>query len=588
MRLSHRFALTGVLAALLPLIVFGGVALHSLRTATRQSVGQGLAALTTRTAAHFDLWLSRTTALVVALAAEFDGTGLSPAQQQRALRNYVLAFPELREIAVVTADGRLVASSRLDPRATAGLLLAHAGEDVPPGVVRISDVVVDDDLLPTVTVTVRVGEDGRRVIATLGLEEMWRVVDTLRVGANGHALLADASGRLLAHGAPEQKARIARGERVDLHPIVARTAAAGPVPIEYADGAGEWQLGAAARVQATGWWVVVEQPTREAYALERRLGGVLLAAMAVAAAIMVALGVWLGRSLIDPIGVLVEGAGAIAAGRLDTRVTLRRDDEFKQLADAFNEMAARLADLQETTRRQERQALFGRLAAGLVHDLSHPVQNLVNSWRLLRRQPGDADAQAMFARAMDRETTNLRRVLEDLRQLARPSPLERFPVDVARQLREAAEGLRPSAEALGVAIEVDAPASLLVLGDAFALERVWRNLLQNAVEATPGGHVLLRLAHEGDEAVVTVADDGPGFAPELLERLFDEFVTTKRRGLGLGLAISRQIVDQLGGRIRAWNAARGAVVEARLAVATAAVDDTTAVRGKDDRRAGEN
>jgi two-component system, sporulation sensor kinase E len=158
----------------------------------------------------------------------------------------------------------------------------------------------------------------------------------------------------------------------------------------------------------------------------------------------------------------------------------------------------------------------------------------------------------MFHRTVDRELSLVRRVLEDLRNLARPIPLERFPVDVARLAGDVAESMRVPAEAAGLALDYVAPAGPAVVeGDVFALGRVLRNLVLNAIQATtPGGRVTLEVARSGRTVRLAVSDTGCGIPPDRLGAIFEDFVTTKRRGLGLGLPIARKIVEQLGGAIR--------------------------------------
>jgi signal transduction histidine kinase len=152
---------------------------------------------------------------------------------------------------------------------------------------------------------------------------------------------------------------------------------------------------------------------------------------------------------------------------------------------------------------------------------------------------------------IDREFPAIRRLLEDLRNLARPIPLERFPVDVARLLQETSERINPIAAQAGLTVTVSPPATVLAIeGDLFALGRVLQNLLQNALQATPpNGRVWLSMRELDGRAVIEVGDTGCGIAAERLPHVFDDYVTTKRRGLGLGLAISRRIVEQLGGTI---------------------------------------
>ena len=115
---------------------------------------------------------------------------------------------------------------------------------------------------------------------------------------------------------------------------------------------------------------------------------------------------------------------------MDERVAIAGQDEIRQLGDAFNSMADRLVELQEDVRKQERQAMFGRIAAGLVHDLSHPIQNIGNSCKLIQKMFDDAEYRETFKRTVERELVIIKRVLDDLRNIARPIPLERFPVDI--------------------------------------------------------------------------------------------------------------------------------------------------------------
>jgi len=214
-------------------------------------------------------------------------------------------------------------------------------------------------------------------------------------------------------------------------------------------------------------------------------------------------------------------------------------------------MAVKLNELQENVRRQERQAMFGRIAAGLVHDLSHPIQNIGNSCRLITKLFDDPDYRATFRRTVDREFSSIKRVLEDLRNLARPMPLERFALDVNRSVGEVTESMQPLADTAGVGLDIRlTPDRPFIEGDVFALGRVYRNLILNAIEATaPGGMVTVSTGKHDSRIRISVTDTGTGIPHDRLENIFEDFQTTKRRGLGLGLAISRKIVDQLGGKI---------------------------------------
>ncbi len=557
-RLAYRFAILGTVAAIVPLVLYGFISMRTLRLGTHRSVVDGTENVARRTAEQLDQWFARTSDTLLAVATELQGTRLERWQQERVLRNYVLAFPEVRSLTLFSGGGTPLVSSRLSLEGLTVPPIDHVDRRG----IALSPIDIDDALLPRATMTLRSGrgtDESVQLVAELHLEQMWRVVDRLRIGERGYAMLADADGRLIAHGDPDQKGRVARGEDVRTHPVAARALTAplaGPISAEYADEHGQQWLAVAATLPTLGWVLVVEQPSSEAFGLADRLQGQLAIAIVLALVAMIVTGLYWGRSFIAPILTLIRGTEALAEGKLETRVNLERRDEFQRLGEAFNQMAERLGELQEQTRRQERHAMFGRIAAGLVHDLAHPIQNIGNSCRLIMKMPDDTEYRETFRRTVDREFSIVRRVLDDLKHLGRPVPLERFPFDVTRAVRDVVEAMQPLADAAGVTLTLDAPDgdACIVDGDVFALGRVWRNTILNALQATaPGGSVVVEVTggndHDAERVHVRVRDTGCGIPPDRLPRIFDDFVTTKRRGLGLGLAICKKIVEQLDGTI---------------------------------------
>src|SRR5687768_12683561 len=277
----------------------------------------------------------------------------------------------------------------------------------------------------------------------------------------------------------------------------------------------------------------------------------LVAAITIALMATLLAGSWWGRSFIQRIFALAGVTERLAAGQMEARVAVTGTDEIAQLGTQFNTMADRLVELQEEIRKQERQVMFGRIAAGLVHDLSHPIQTIGNSCKLVQRIFDDPEYRVTFKQTVERELATVKRVLDDLRNIARPMPLERFSVDINAALAEAIETMQPFAETAGLTLKSElTPGPLYIEADLFAMGRVHRNLILNAIQATPpGGLVVVATEAQADRAVIKVYDTGCGIPPERLGAIFEDFVTTKKRGLGLGLAISRKIVEQLGGGI---------------------------------------
>jgi len=552
--ISTRFAVLLGTAAVLPLLVYGVISIFSIQRGTRESVVNGNQNVAVRAAEEIRRYVLTNTELLKALAADLQNTGLEPWQQDRILKNYVLQFREFREIALFDAHGATIASSRVGtPRITLPQDPAALNLDG----VSMSPIKVDEDLLPTSTFAIhltRLNQPSGWLAGEISLEEMWRMVDQIRIGDHGFALVVAPGGELVAHGDPDKKALVAQTRNLSAHPLVAAARShdeSAPVAQEYVDDDGRRQLGVAARIPQLGWTLIVAQPTDEAYATAAILQQQLVVAITLALVAMITVGYLFGRTFINPILALKAGTHDIAAGQLDARVQIRRADELGELGDAFNTMADRLAKLQEEVKRQERQAMFGRVAAGLVHDLSHPIQNIGNSTRLLLRDDVDADSREMFRRTIERELATLKRFMEDLRHVVKPKPIERFAMDVNGSVAEMVESMRSEGDRNGVAVDAQyAEGPLVIEGDRFALGRVYRNLITNAIQATEaGGRVTIATARVGNQVEISVTDTGSGIPADRLSAIFDDFVTTKRRGLGLGLAISKRIVEQLDGTI---------------------------------------
>ncbi|MCU1383966.1 MAG: zraS 5 [Acidobacteria bacterium] len=551
--ISTRFALLLGVAAVVPLLAYGLVSILSLQRGTRESVVNGNQNVAVRAAEEIRRYVVTNAELLKALSADLQDTGLDRRQQDQILKNYVLQFREFREITLFDVDGAMIASSRAGrPR-----VVVPKDAQLTINGVAMSPIRVDEDLLPTSVFAIRLthlSQPAGWLAGEFSLEEMWRMVDQIRIGDHGFAMVVAPGGELVAHGDPDKKALVAQTRNMSGHQLfaAARTRAdAAPISREYTDEDGRSQLGVAARIAQLGWTVIVEQPTREAYANATALARQLGIAITGALLVMITIGYFFGRSFINPILTLQRGTQAIAAGQLDTRVAIRRDDELGDLGQAFNTMADRLAKLQEDVKRQERQAMFGRVAAGLVHDLSHPIQNIGNSTRLLMRDDLDTESRDQFRRTVERELETLKRFMDDLRHVVKPKPIERFAMDINGSVAEIAESMRGEGDRNGVTVDTRYGAGPLVIeGDRFALGRVFRNLITNAIQATePGGRVTIATARAGDQIEISVTDTGSGIPAERIAAIFDDFVTTKRRGLGLGLAISKRIVEQLNGTI---------------------------------------
>jgi signal transduction histidine kinase/GAF domain-containing protein len=229
--------------------------------------------------------------------------------------------------------------------------------------------------------------------------------------------------------------------------------------------------------------------------------------------------------------------------------------------------------------------------AMLGHELRNPLTPIVTALHLMRmRAPGVLERERAV---IQRQVSHLTRLVDDLLDVSRASRgnlrLERAPVEISAVVADAIEAAGPLIEERKQALTVAVPAAGLVVdADRGRLAQVVINLLNNAAKYTPpAGHISVTARVDGDRAELQVADDGTGIEPELLPRIFEAFtqgqqgLDRKQGGLGLGLAIARQLVVGHDGTIEARSAGpgKGAVMIVRLPLASATRSPTESSRG---------
>lgn len=377
--------------------------------------------------------------------------------------------------------------------------------------------------------------------------------------------LLDATGRILAWFA-DPASPVTR-DRVDLAPLWAFAADAGPVLGEDPRGAGRRKPFSAAPVAIgpdRGWVYVILGGERFDASLRMAGGsyyvraGLITLALAVGSALVA--GLTLFFLLTHRLAALADAARAFERGDLARRVPARGRDEIGDLGRAFNAMATSVQTGMQRLRESDR--LRRELAEDVSHDLRTPLASLRGHLELLQLKDASlsgTERQSMLAIALQ-NTDSLRRLVDELMELARLEARQVAPVREAFPLAELAQDvvlkLAPAADRLGVSLAVDGPRDLPpVSADIGMIERVLTNLLENALRHTPaGGAVRIVLSREERAVGVTVSDTGEGIAPEDLPRVFDRFFRGGGGGhpagsAGLGLAIARGIVELHGGTL---------------------------------------
>jgi signal transduction histidine kinase len=271
------------------------------------------------------------------------------------------------------------------------------------------------------------------------------------------------------------------------------------------------------------------------------------------------------RSL-RPVRTLIEGIARVRKGDYETKIGVEGEDEIALLAREFDAMAQalkareqQLKQKQEELLRAERLAAVGRVSAQVAHEVRNPLSSIGLNVEMLSDQiagatfaneAGGREAKELIA-AVTREVDRVTEITEDYLRLARlPAPVLRDENAVAI-LDDVAVFSKGELERAGVkTVTTFPPGPLEVKADEAQLRQVFMNLIRNAREAMEHGGTLTLTAWKKDGfAELRVQDTGSGMTPEVKERIFEPFFTTKAGGTGLGLSLSRQIVEAHGGQV---------------------------------------
>lgn len=284
-----------------------------------------------------------------------------------------------------------------------------------------------------------------------------------------------------------------------------------------------------------------------------------------------AFGFWISRrfhrsvaeisvSLGDVVGKLEHDVGRVVIKPLASLPSLQR--QVQAVAVRIQRVVDELQQARKQVLAAERLAVAGELAAGVAHEIRNPLTSVKLLIQMAaQRGPGHSLDEEQLG-VLQREIVRIERIVQGLLDFAKPPRLRRIRHDLRDTARQALNLVSGRARQQRVAL-VDEFASTPVYVDADPdqLQQVLVNLLLNGIEAMPnGGKMQVSVASEPGPPArcrVVVCDSGPGIAPDVLDKIFDPFVTTKKGGTGLGLAVSRRIIEEHDGSLEATNQASG-------------------------------
>lgn len=520
--------------------------------------------------AQIDEVLGKAKTTISTLSQYRDVSGPESFRQSEAL-DIVTQVTELIDgIAVIDNTGKVLSIDRTDPDTES--LLPPAGDIQKLFVQPLSDNPVTQF---TKIFRSRSGEVMAGIVSPVGKEDpparmivgvmllknhTMGGIERIRIGKTGYAYIVDASGNVIVH---PHKERLL--ENLSDNPAVSGLLTKREGIIEFTNKDEVRILAAFAKIEETGWGVVVRQPTEESYAAAESNLFFLVIVFICSLLAALALGIYLARKISDPVTALAVGVKRVAAGDLGTKIQVETADEIGQLALAFNDMTGKLKlHMEEIDRahsevlktqkqllQSEKMAAIGQLAAGLAHEIYNPLNVISGFTEVLLKQCERPESEKKHLSEIYRETGRCQSLIAELLRFAKPKKSGRALSDLGVILTETVSLIQAQAKAQGISVALDISKDLpAVLADKDQLKQVFLNLLLNACQAMPsGGELKATVYQESGAVAVDIKDTGSGIKPQDIQNIFNPFFTTKAEGTGLGLALSFAVMESHGGTI---------------------------------------
>jgi nitrogen fixation/metabolism regulation signal transduction histidine kinase len=272
----------------------------------------------------------------------------------------------------------------------------------------------------------------------------------------------------------------------------------------------------------------------------------------------IAISIFLALRYTEPIHNVVEAAKKVAAGDLNQSLPMDRKDEIGELTESFNYMVQKLKEekkLEERLREAEHLSAVGQLARGIAHEIRNPLNYISLSIDHLQEKyrPADEARENKFdslISSMKQEVHRLDKLVGDFLDYGKPLRLNLQPVDTKKLLCHIVEIIKAKADTEHVAIIESYDFLPELMLDYDLMKTCLFNIVSNAFQAMPeGGTITFRTERSDGKFNLHILDTGAGVPRENLERIFEPFFTTKSGGLGLGLAITRRVIEEHGGKI---------------------------------------
>ena len=553
-RLWVKIAIVLLILVTIPVVLLGVMLIHTSQEAVKNSVLNNHKEIVIRAAEEIGSFIKKPQYVLNIVAGMFAVTHADAWKQETILVELALDQPLFIRVSSLNLAGQEIASSELGGKLNwsypkEALKEALKGRDY------ISQVNVLGSHTPYVTMAAPVKESGRTtgvLIAEVNLRGLWGIVDNIKLDKTGRAFLVDQNGLLITH---QDKKRVLKNENIKDQKDVQSVLSGKTESIELEDKTGKKWISSYAPVPDSAWGIVLRQEQDEAYLFSKVMQAQSWTIIILSELVVILVSIFMAQVLAHPIKVLVSRIRSVSAGNFDERIEIIRHDEIGRLIRSFNDMTKKL----KKAKARERLSAIGEASAWIAHEFKNSLVAIKPFVQLFPRKHKDKEFVETFSKLVPQEIKRWESMLKDLSDFSSNFELNLVKTKVRDIINSILKPMEEEFMQKKIVVQYNSEENNLYLdADPERLRQVFVNLIINAIKAMPGGGSLIisEDSINGDAPnrpsylEIKVKDTGVGISEEALEKLFEPFHPTRKiGGMGLGLTISRRIIEQHGGNI---------------------------------------
>ncbi|MFH1232036.1 MAG: sensor histidine kinase [Planctomycetota bacterium] len=565
-RIWYQVGLVFALILSISLLFLGFMLIKTSKEAVRNSVLRDYQEITSTATRQISDFIDQPKSLLINTAGILGTTTVKDIETQKFMVYQLITdHPTLFErLSITNIKGREILSSDLSTSEKDYSLSKVMQEVLSSQKPSISKVYFSAEHFPYITIAVpikRLNQLDRVLIAEVKLNSIWKIASEIKL-EHSEVFLVDEEGYVLVHN--EEK-KVCRGENLKESAAIKSVlqGKTGSIEEDLSEGKSHKQwLSAYAPINPLGWGLVIRQPLQTAYAFSFRMQKTAVAIIAVAILMAILSSLSIARWIVHPIKELTEVTEKVAAGNLDQEIKSERNDEIGRLIRSFNEMARRL----KNTKQLEKLSNIGVATSKIAHELRNPLVALKTFIQLLPKRHQSDKFISEFNEIVPQELARLEKMLGTLTNFSAEQRLQLKEYDIISLMRSSLELFKEQITQQKVNIStVFEPDNINLSIDSDRIKQVFINLIRNAIESMPdGGNLTINskicldgynpkynpLSEKQKVVEIKISDTGYGMDGHTLNNAFEPFYTSKRGGLGLGLTISKEIIEQHQGIIQ--------------------------------------